>query len=197
MHARPLPHMLSEYICDIAVYFGGGRIGTSPFLLARTRGSPEEEGQALLLAIAMTSLRSLASSMTMRGRFWAGASLQELPSTGQVGDVTGYKLHGKHLDVDQSGVNKTFAVDMVWTCMPWHLNSCPWNRDLHRVFQSCLVARRSQQYCAAIRAHGPYVWLKTLTMSMVARVVLPCSLLVRCSVLAWAVCPIQTPWQRS
>ena len=28
LHARPLPHILGEYICDIAVYFGGGRIGT-------------------------------------------------------------------------------------------------------------------------------------------------------------------------
>ena len=28
LHARPLPHILGEYICDIAGYFGGGRIGT-------------------------------------------------------------------------------------------------------------------------------------------------------------------------
>ena len=28
LHARPLPHILGDYICNVAVYFGGGRIGT-------------------------------------------------------------------------------------------------------------------------------------------------------------------------
>ena len=28
LHARPLPHIFGGYICDFAVYFGGGRIGT-------------------------------------------------------------------------------------------------------------------------------------------------------------------------
>ena len=42
---------LGVYIGNVAVYFGGGRIGTSPFLLTLTRSSPEEEGQALLLTM--------------------------------------------------------------------------------------------------------------------------------------------------
>ena len=36
LHACPLPHILGEYICDVAVYFGGGRIGIFS-LLAITR----------------------------------------------------------------------------------------------------------------------------------------------------------------
>ena len=28
MHARPLPHVLGDFICNVAVFFGGGRIGT-------------------------------------------------------------------------------------------------------------------------------------------------------------------------
>ena len=28
LHARPLPHILGDYICNVAVFFGGGRIGT-------------------------------------------------------------------------------------------------------------------------------------------------------------------------
>ena len=35
--------------CNVAAFFGGGRIGTSPFLLTMSRSSPEEEGQAHLL----------------------------------------------------------------------------------------------------------------------------------------------------
>ena len=49
LHARPLPHILGVYINFVAVFFGGGRIGTSPFLLTMSRCSLEEEGEALLL----------------------------------------------------------------------------------------------------------------------------------------------------
>ena len=44
LHARPLPHILGVYINIVAVFFGGGRIRTSPFLLTLSRSSPEEEG---------------------------------------------------------------------------------------------------------------------------------------------------------
>ena len=46
-----LPHILGVYINIVAVFFGGGRIGTSPFLLTMSRSSPEEEGLALLLIL--------------------------------------------------------------------------------------------------------------------------------------------------
>ena len=47
--ARPLPHIFGVHFLCVAAFFGGGRIGTSPFLLTMLRSSPEEEGQAQLL----------------------------------------------------------------------------------------------------------------------------------------------------
>ena len=44
-------HILGVYFFIDAAYHGGGRIGTSPFLLTMSRSSPEEEGQALLLIL--------------------------------------------------------------------------------------------------------------------------------------------------
>ena len=48
---------LTSSVCSstVAVFFGGGRIGTSPFLLTMSRSSPEEEGQALLLLMMLVS----------------------------------------------------------------------------------------------------------------------------------------------
>ena len=55
MHARPLPHILGVYINNVAVFFGGGRIGTSPFLLTFPTSTSEEEGQALLLTTSVST----------------------------------------------------------------------------------------------------------------------------------------------
>ena len=47
---------LTSSVCStVAVFFGGGRIGASPFLLTMSRSSPEEEGQALLLLMMLVS----------------------------------------------------------------------------------------------------------------------------------------------
>ena len=68
--ARPLPHILGVYINIVAVFFGGGRIGTSPSsqcrgVLRRSRDGPslltnpastsEGEGQALFLTMSVRS----------------------------------------------------------------------------------------------------------------------------------------------
>ena len=74
LHARPLPHILGDYFCNVAVFFGGGRIGTfslpphideeflggreQALFLTMPASTSEEEGQALLL----TNLRTSAPS---------------------------------------------------------------------------------------------------------------------------------------
>ena len=52
---RPLPHILEVAFYLVSGDFGGGRIGTSPFLLATTVGTSEEEGQALLLTTSAST----------------------------------------------------------------------------------------------------------------------------------------------
>ena len=136
--------------------------------------------------------------MTIAWEVLAGASLQELPFHTSGGDVTGYKLHGKHLDVDQSGVNKTFAVDMVWNLhamAPEFLSLEP------RSPSSLLVMFGREKITAILRCNSG---ARTLCVAEdpdsvdggaggAALFVCLCD----GSVLAWAVCPIQTPWQRS
>ena len=47
------PHKSSGFVNDDRGYFGGGRVGTVPFLLTMTRASSEGEGQALFLTTAV------------------------------------------------------------------------------------------------------------------------------------------------
>ena len=51
----PLPHILEVAFYLVSVDFGGGRIGTSPFLLTLPVGTSEEEGQALLLTTSASA----------------------------------------------------------------------------------------------------------------------------------------------
>ena len=44
LHACPLPHIFEVAFCLISGNFGGGRIGTSPFLLTTPVSTSEEEG---------------------------------------------------------------------------------------------------------------------------------------------------------
>ena len=51
----PLPHILEVAFSLISGDFGGGRIGTSPFLLTLSVSTSEEEGQALLLTTSAST----------------------------------------------------------------------------------------------------------------------------------------------
>ena len=51
----PLPHILEVAFLLVSGDFGGGRIGTSPFLLTTPVGTSEEEGQALLLTTSAST----------------------------------------------------------------------------------------------------------------------------------------------
>ena len=56
LHACPLPHIAEVAFYLVSGDFGGGRIGTSPFLLTLTVSTSEEEGQALLLTMTASTL---------------------------------------------------------------------------------------------------------------------------------------------
>ena len=90
---------LDVFINIVAVFFGGGRIGTSPFLLTMSRRSPEEEGLALLLILPVCTSEgegqafSLTTSVTTSetgppphnvGKFHRGAVLTQM---GRPGDT--------------------------------------------------------------------------------------------------------------
>ena len=69
---------LTSSVCStVAVFFGGGRIGTSPFLLTMSRSSPEEEGQALLL------LKMLVSSSEVWSRHRSVCGTNDLHDAGR------------------------------------------------------------------------------------------------------------------
>ena len=55
LHTCPLPHNLEMAFYLVSRVFGGGRIGTSPFLLTTPVSTWEEEGQALLLTMSASS----------------------------------------------------------------------------------------------------------------------------------------------
>ena len=50
-----LPNILEMALYLVSGDFGGGRIGTSPFLLATPVSTSEEEGQAFLLALSVST----------------------------------------------------------------------------------------------------------------------------------------------
>ena len=52
---RPLPHILEVAFYLVSGDFGGGRIGTSPFLLTMPMSTSEEEGQALFLTTSAST----------------------------------------------------------------------------------------------------------------------------------------------
>ena len=55
LHTCPLPHILGMAFYLVSGDFGGGRIGTSPFLLTMPVSTSEEEGQALLLTMSAST----------------------------------------------------------------------------------------------------------------------------------------------
>ena len=55
LHTCPLPNILEMAFFLVSGDFGGGRIGTSPFLLTMPVSTSEEEGQALLLTMSAST----------------------------------------------------------------------------------------------------------------------------------------------
>ena len=58
LHTCPLPHIFVMALCLSSGDFGGGTVGTSPFLLTTPVSTSEAEEQALLLTVGVYFLHT-------------------------------------------------------------------------------------------------------------------------------------------